>query len=458
VHRTEYSKEKKQDSTEILPLGRSVPSRPPQVLRTPHHISVLAPTGRRSLIMTAAPPNLPVLADDDSMLSRKFGREVANYFSGSPLNRVSFLRSDHDFLNKAFAYPSASFLLMNGLAPLGKDKSTLAYVGRDEVLPLVGSEPFKQLEAEQIRTFNSSIDKPVVLFLGLDEKSKGFTFKGFGGHPYFAVDVTPRGTYAETANKVIETVQKNGVAFIAGGRHMSLAAPEAAIYAQARALFDWNARNPFCGGCGQRTMSVNAGTKRACPPTDLAGVPEGGEPKARAECPTRGGISNLSFPRTDPTVIMAIVSYDGTKILLGRQNRWPPHMFSTLAGFLEPGESIEEAVRREVWEESGVKVGRVVIHSSQPWPYPANLMIGAVGQATPDGETIDLGNDPELEKAVWFTFDEVREGLQNGIAGLDEPAPSTMKEGGIRLPPHTAIANRLIDAVINGFLSLTPKI
>jgi NADH pyrophosphatase NudC (nudix superfamily) len=174
--------------------------------------------------------------------------------------------------------------------------------------------------------------------------------------------------------------------------------PIAAIYSQARPLLDWNMRNPFCGQCGQRTVSVNAGTKRVCPPTDLAG----GKKQDRLPCATRGTISNLSFPRTDPTVIMAVLSADGTKALLGRQNRWPPHMYSALAGFLEPGESIEEAVRREVWEESGVRVGRVAVHSSQPWPFPANLMIGAVGQALPgDGEKIHLGHDPELQDAKW---------------------------------------------------------
>lgn len=115
-------------------------------------------------------------------------------------------------------------------------------------------------------------------------------------------------------------------------------------------------------------------------------------------------MSNISFPRTDPTVIMAVTSNDGTKVLLGRQRRWPTDWFSTLAGFLEPGESIEEAVRREVWEESGVKVGRVVVHSSQPWPFPASLMIGAVAQALPgDGEKINLGHDPELESAKWVS-------------------------------------------------------
>ena len=87
---------------------------------------------------------------------------------------------------------------------------------------------------------------------------------------------------------------------------------------------------------------------------------------------------------------MAILNADGSKILLGRQKAWPAYFYSCLAGFLEPGESVEEAVRRETWEESGVTVGRVVVHSTQPWPYPASLMIGCVGQATPEGEKIYL--------------------------------------------------------------------
>lgn len=232
----------------------------------------------------------------------------------------------------------------------------------------------------------------------------------------------------------------------------------AAIFAEARALLDWNSRNPFCGGCGQPTMSINAGWKRACPSADWAGVQEGDAPKEKADCITRHGVSNLSFPRTDPTVIMAIVSADGTKLLLGRNKRFPPNWYSTLAGFLEPGESIEEAVRRETWEESGVTVGRVVIHSSQPWPYPANLMIGAIGQATLTGETIHLGHDEELTDAKWYSFDEVKEALLNGTSGLGEAAPPAYKEGGLRLPPQTAIANQLIQAVIKGYLDAVPKI
>ncbi|KAI0431456.1 NUDIX hydrolase domain-like protein [Xylaria sp. FL1042] len=405
--------------------------------------------------MSTAIPDLPILASDDSMLSRKFGREVTNYFSGSPLNRVSFLRTDHTFLNAAFAHPSTSFLLLDNYSPLAKDTTTLAYVSKEDIVPLTGLEPFKKTEEEQIKSFNSAVTQPIVLFLGLDEKKPDFEYREYKGSPYFAVDVTPKGSIEEKAKSVIEAVKaKHGVSFTPGARLLTLNAPEAAIYAQARALIDWNARNPFCGGCGERTMSINAGTKRVCPPTDLAGVPEGGEPKKRADCPTRHGISNLSFPRTDPTVIMAIVSSDGTKLLLGRGKRYPPGWYSTLAGFLEPGESIEEAVRRETWEESGVQVSRVVIHSSQPWPYPANLMIGAIGQAAPHGETINLGNDPELEDAKWYTFDEVREAMGISSVGFGDPVSEQRK---LRIPPQTAIANRLMAAVLDGYLGAAPK-
>lgn len=200
-------------------------------------------------------------------------------------------------------------------------------------------------------------------------------------------------------------------------------------------------------------MSVNAGMKRVCPPSDAASTPA-----ERSPCPTRRGISNLSFPRTDPTVIMAVLSADSTKILLGRQKSWPPFWYSTLAGFCEPAESVEEAVRREVWEESGVLLGRVIIHSTQPWPYPANLMIGAIGQALPEGEEILLKHDPELEDAKWVPLDEVREAMRVGTSGLGEPAGPEYKEGGLRLPPKTAIAFQLLKAVAeDGFLGGEPK-
>lgn len=152
-------------------------------------------------------------------------------------------------------------------------------------------------------------------------------------------------------------------------------------------------------------------------------------------------------------MIAAVVSADGKRVLLGRNKKWPPGFYSTLAGFLEPGESVEDCVRREVWEESGVKVGRVVLHSSQPWPYPASLMLGAVACALPDGEGIHLGHDPELEDAKWVTVDEVRKALKVPRPPADSVSASKdgTDDGPFYLPPHTAIAHQLLNAVAEGY-------
>ncbi|KAJ9629753.1 NADH pyrophosphatase [Taxawa tesnikishii (nom. ined.)] len=402
------------------------------------------------------------------MLSRKFGKEVANYFSGSPLNRVGFLRGDSTFLSAAVRHPSTSFLLCKDLQPLIKEKTNLAWVKHQDVKPVIGEDPYHQTEDELISQYNSTKYTPQMIFLGLDDREEGLTYKDlYKGAPRFAVDVTPKKSLSDACNELISSLDSRGLTF-AQGRAMDLEASDAAIYAEARQLLDWNARNPFCAQCGQPTLSVNGGFKRTCPPTDLANLPAGTTSTTtetpitntteRPPCATRKGVSNLSFPRTDPTVIMAVVNSAGSHILLGRQKRWPPHWYSTLAGFCEPAESVEEAVRREVWEEAGVKLGRVVVHSTQPWPYPANLMIGAIGQAVPgDGEKIDLGNDPELEDARWFSFDEAREALRVGTSGLGEDAGPEYKEGGLRLPPRTAIAHQLITAVTSGFLGAEPK-
>ncbi|KAF1835338.1 NADH pyrophosphatase [Decorospora gaudefroyi] len=403
-------------------------------------------------------PSLPEPAhpDVDSMLSRKFGKEVANYFSGSPLNRVGFLRPDHAFLSSAIHHPSTTFLLFNNLEPLVKSGTEIAHCTFGDIKSVIGENPFAESESDTIAQYNSSLYLPQIIFLGLDEKKEGFRYKEhYKGQPWFAVDVTPKESVKAECEKLIEKLKGEGLEFSKGRMHLSLPAQEAAIYAEARHLLDWNARNPFCASCGYKTLSVNAGFKRTCPPKDIAHEINQGE---RPPCATRTGISNICFPRTDPTVIMAVVSADGQKILLGRQKRWPPYWYSTLAGFLEPAESVEEAVRREVWEESGIHLGRVVIHSTQPWPYPANLMIGAVGQAIPDGEEIHLGHDAELEDAKWFTAEEVREALRVGTSGLGEGAGPEYKEGGLRLPPKTAIANQLMTAVVNGFASGSPMI
>lgn len=179
-------------------------------------------------------PDLPVLPDEDSLLSRKFGRETANYFSGSPLNRLSFLRADHAFLQAAFSHPSAAFLLMNNLSPLVQpDAAHLAFVSSADVIPLTGPEPFAKSEEELIRAFNSEETHPVILFLGIDDKNhfpshnagvpEEFIYKDYKGSPYFAVDVTPRGTLTEAANALIAAVKERGYSFHdSSPRHMGL--------------------------------------------------------------------------------------------------------------------------------------------------------------------------------------------------------------------------------------------
>lgn len=183
----------------------------------------------------------------------------------------------------------------------------------------------------------------------------------------------------------------------------ALVAGEAATYAAARAVLDWHARHGYCAVCGQPTTPFRAGWGRRCP-----------------SCTTE------HFPRVDPVVIM-IAEHDG-RALLGRQPAFPPGRYSALAGFLEPGESIEEAVAREVAEEAGIAVTDVRYVASQPWPFPSSLMIACIATATSDRLAIDT---TELEDAIWVPRAVVRAVL----AG--EPGPFVP-------PPPYAIAHSLL--------------
>ncbi|KAL4991687.1 NUDIX hydrolase domain-like protein [Aspergillus falconensis] len=398
-------------------------------------------------------PN-PAHIQADSMLARRFGKETVNYFSSSPLNRLSFLRSDHPFLSAALKHPSTQFVILKDLAPLTRSPTELYYAKFDEVRKLVPASVYDKSEEEIIKEHDSRKTEPHLIFLGVDETNKqedGFSWKIYNGTPYFALDISEKGSEEQQANakEVVSGFEAQGLSFLQARVAMTFSANEAAIYAQARALIDWNNRNSYCGTCGSRTISVNSGTKRACPPADAARVAEG-KPAEKPACSTRTTISNLSFPRTDPTIIVAVISSDAKRILLGRSKRFPPNWYSTLAGFIEPAESVEDAVRREVWEEAGVTLSRVIIHSTQPWPYPANLMIGAIAQVSdPAHERINLEHDPELEDARWFEIEEVEEALRVGTSNLDQAAGPQYKEGSLRLPPPTAIANQLIQAAIN---------
>lgn len=198
---------------------------------------------------------------------------------------------------------------------------------------------------------------------------------------------------------------------------MQLLGPgDLATYGVARALVDWHARHRFCARCGAGTTLAKGGWQRDCPPMD------------------EGGCGAQHFPRTDPVTIM-LVEHEG-RLLLGRQPRFPPKAFSALAGFVEPGETIEEAVAREVHEEAGVRVRDVRYIATQPWPFPSQLMIGCYSIADDDVLTIDR---TELEDARWFTRAEVQNAMTAGRDGamLDETMPFAP-------PPPAAIAHSLL--------------
>jgi NAD+ diphosphatase len=178
---------------------------------------------------------------------------------------------------------------------------------------------------------------------------------------------------------------------------------EGALLALARAMMFWHARHRFCGLCGSPTRSEEAGHMRRC--TDPA-------------CHT------MHFPRTDPAVIMLVTN--GERALLGRNKNFVPGMYSTLAGFVEPGESLEDAVVREVREETAIEVGAVHYHSSQPWPFPANIMLGFYAEATSSEITVDYG---ELADARWFERDWL-------LSHADDES--------FRMPRLDSIARRLI--------------
>ena len=152
---------------------------------------------------------------------------LTDAYIGSPLNRVSFLRTDHTFLSAALRHPTTSFLLFNNLNPLAKDPTKLAYASYQDVRALIGDDPYGKSEKELIAEYNSTRLIPQLIFLGLDEKHKqGLEWNVYNGAPYFALDVTPRGSIEEAVKGVIKEMESRGLSFVEGRMHMSLPAPE----------------------------------------------------------------------------------------------------------------------------------------------------------------------------------------------------------------------------------------
>lgn len=305
-------------------------------------------------------------------------------FTGNPLDRAAAARRDPDWVRARLEDRASRFLPLRDLRPLLRDDAgglTIAWKSGQ-----VAGQPGAP-EAD-----------PQTVLLGVDAK----------GTAHFAIDVRPGDPVADLPAGESFTDTRGAAA--------SLPVSESAIVAQARSLLSWHRDHPICSRCGSASIAVEAGYARRC---------------TRAEC------SASHFPRTDPVVIVMVVRGDAA--LLGRSVRhppFPPGLYSCLAGYIEPGESVEEAVRREIREEAGIEIGQVIYHSSQPWPFPSSLMIGCFGEAVSSAVHLDPA---EVEDARWFDRTEVSRALARW--------PET---SGVRLPPPLTAAHRLVKAWLDG--------
>jgi NAD+ diphosphatase len=297
-----------------------------------------------------------------------------NAYTGSPLDRVSDRRDDAEFVTAALAAKDSL------IVPVWRSKSLLRGVesGAPEAVLLTR-------EAAKAVLMAGGQDQSTWALLGLRD-----------GTAVFAVDCSEAENPLPLLPEGLGTF--HDLRAVAG----LLPPGEASLLAHARGLMHWRTRHRFCGVCGHGCEPRSAGNAMAC-----------------THCGTQ------HFPRTDPAVIMLVV--DGDSCLLGHSTRFPnTTMYSTLAGFVEPGESLEEAVRREVFEETAVRVGAAHYHSSQPWPFPSSIMLGFHAEALSRDITVDPN---ELRDARWFTRDEIR----------------NHQSAGFSLPRVDSIARRLIE-------------
>lgn len=289
-----------------------------------------------------------------------------NVFAGPYLERVGHLRADPAWLESALADPRSRVLLVWNSLNLVADGEP----ADDTVLraALLGID---EIAAQR---------QPELVLLGRREGTDLFAYEIESDEP----PATPEGTrFAE-----LRTVAA------------MMPADQAGLLGYARAMVNWRRTHRHCGRCGARTVPAKAGHVLICT-----------NPACRHE----------QFPRIDPAIIVLVT--DGDRVLLGRQASWPSGRYSTIAGFVEPGESLEDAVAREVQEETGVLVDGIEYHSSQPWPFPSSLMLGFTARAV--SQDIHL-RDLELEDARWFTRQDIAAGTPF-------------------LPPNVSISFRLIE-------------
>lgn len=330
-----------------------------------------------------------------------------NYFSREPLDRLSAKRMDSRWLLKKQSDPETVYLLFSKLSPMICSSSEEDKTGVETRLCRFGYEAVKDL-----------LEKPgsVLVFLGV-ERSRRIPGPSSELQPaaceppgWFAVgsDGDPDGLLKRCREKHCSFPK------IPNRDLLKLSEDEAGMVAQARSTLAWHSRYSFCPTCGSDTRLDEAGYKRSC---------------VNSECRSLQGIHNTCYPRVDPVVIMLVVHPDQNQCLLGRKKVFPAGMFSCLAGFIEPGESMEAAVQREVQEESGVTVGPVQYVSSQPWPMPSSLMIGCLAIAVTTDIKVDQN---EIEEAQWFTRQQVTDSLISG------------PRAAFTFPPRQTIAHQLI--------------
>jgi NAD+ diphosphatase len=295
-----------------------------------------------------------------------------NFFAAGPMDRLAGVRRDPGWQAEAVTHPGARFV------PVWRDRSLLWRMAAAGACLLPAGHPL----------------------MALARRPEGVLLGAFEGAPCFAVEL-------QGGEEAVAAALDADTEFIDLRQCGSLLGPEeGGLLAYARAMLFWQRRHRYCGECGHATRSEEAGHLRVC-----------GNP----DCDAR------HFPRTDPAIIVLTTDRSGERALLGRQAVWPEGMYSCLAGFVEPGETLEHAVVREVREEAGVGIERVEYRSSQPWPFPSSLMLGF--RAVAHSERITR-EDEELEDARWFSRDALAEGV---------------RAGRLRVPRRISIAYRLVE-------------
>ncbi|HEX5437041.1 MAG TPA: NAD(+) diphosphatase [Gemmatimonadaceae bacterium] len=310
------------------------------------------------------------------------------HYAGGQLDRAASDRKNPAWISAQRTRPGAC------VVPVWRDRNLVLGMTDD------GTEPRAARCVIDLHDATRAVDGTLPwAFLGLD-----------GEAPIFAVDVSAVG------DEPPASLVRGGAAFLDLRRVGALVgARDAALLAYARALMHWHRRHQYCGNCGAMTESRHGGHMRRC---------------------TNVSCGAEHFPRIDPAVIMLVEHRPASGVprtcLLARHSRLPSRAFSTLAGFVEPGESLEDAVAREVWEETGVRVSEVTYQASQPWPFPSSLMVGFRALAETDALSVD---HEELDEARWFTAAEV--------AGFGEWGDETAR---FQLPRRDSIARVLVDA------------